>query len=209
MLAANAWTNRSAYNQTKVLKILLLHNPNVNEQIGEHQRSTLQLPTFYGYEQGVLFLRQEGADPTIRDVRGCTPIQCAGEDANIAKMGTETHGRIMSLLFEALSSVSMPAVEGQCAVVTTVMKGMTEEAKMLLDHCASPNHIYKSEQRNLLLHIALRAHNLAMVRLLVDAGAFVDVKDESGMDAFRVCAASEGGDTAKASFRYMQRKGRR
>ena len=34
-------------------------------------------------------------------------------------------------------------------------------------------------------------------------------KDKSRMDAFRVCAALEGGDSAKASFRYMQRKGRR
>ena len=209
MLAANAWTNKSTKNETEVLKILLIHKANVNERSGEHQRSALHLATSCGYEQGVLILLQEGADPTIRDVRGCTPIQCAGEDANIAKMGTETHGRIMSLLFEALSSVSMPAVEEHCAVVTTVLKGMIEETRILLDHCASPNHIYKSEQRSPLLHVALRAHNLAMVRLLVDAGAFVDVKDESGMDAFRVCAASGGGDTAKASFRYMQRKGRR
>ena len=98
-------------------------------------------------------------------------------------MGTEIHGSIMSLLFEALGPVSMPAVEGLFAVVITVMKGMIEEAKLLLDHCASPNHIYKSEQRKPLLHIALRAHSLTMVRLLVDAGAFFDAKDESEVDA--------------------------
>lgn len=47
-----------------------------------------------------------------------------------------------------------------------------------------------------------------MVRLLINAGAFVDAKDKSGLDAFQVCAALEG-DVAKASFRYMQRKGKR
>ena len=115
----------------------------------------------------------------------------------------------MSLLFEAVGFDLVPAVEGQCAVVTTVLKGMTEKAKILLDHWALPNHLYKSTERTPLLHIALRAHNLAMVRLLVDAGAFVDAKDESGMDAFKICAAVEGGDFAKASFKYMIRKGKR
>ena len=115
----------------------------------------------------------------------------------------------MGLLFEAVGFDLVPAVEGQCAVVTTVLKEMTEKAKILLNHWALPNHLYESTERTPLLHIALRAHNLAMVRLLIDAGAFVDAEDESGMDAFEVCAAAEGGDLAKASFKYMIRKGKR
>ena len=209
MLAANAWTKRSTHNQTEVLKILLTHKANVNEQSGEHQRSALHLATSCGYEEGVLFLLQGGADPKVRDVKGRTPFQYARDDANITKMGPKTHGRIMRLLFEAVGVDSIPVAEGQCAVVTTIMKGMIKEAKILLDHRASPNHIYNTKERTPLLHIALRAQNLAMVRLLVDAGAFVDAKDQSGLDAFQVCAALDGGDLTKASVRYMQRKGKR
>ena len=86
---------------------------------------------------------------------------------------------------------------------------MTKEAKILLDHSAFANYLYKSTERTPLLHIALRAQNLAMVRLLVDGGAFVDAKDEAGMDAFKVCAAVGGGDFTKASSKYMIRKGKR
>lgn len=206
MLAANAWTDKSTHSQTEVLKILLTHKANVNEQSGEHQRSALHLATSCGYEQGVLFLLQGGADPKIRDVKGRTPFQYARDD--VTKMDPKAHGRIMRLLFEALGIDSIPVVEGQCAVVTTILKGMTE-AKILLDHWASPSRIYQRNERRPLLHIALEAQNLAMVRLLVDAGAFVDAKDESGVDAFQVCAALETGDFAQASSRYMQRKGRR
>ena len=134
MLAANGWTNKATHNQTEVLKILLTNKANVNEQSGEHKRSALHLATSCGFEQGVLLLLQEEADPKIRDAEGRTPFQYARDDANITKMGPETHGRIMSLLFEAVGFDSVPAVEGQCAVVTTVLKGMTEKAKILLDH---------------------------------------------------------------------------
>ena len=209
MLAANAWTNKSTHNETEVLKILLTHKANVNEQSGERQMSALHLATSCGYEQGILFLLQARTDPKIRDVKGRTPLQYARDEANIDKMGPKTHGRIMRLFFEAVGIDSIPVVEGQCAVVTAILKGMTKEAKILLDHWASPNHIYKTKEGTPLLHLALRAHNLAMVRLLVNAGAFVDAKDKSGMDAFRVCAALVGGVFAKSSFRYMQQKGRR
>ena len=47
-----------------------------------------------------------------------------------------------------------------------------------------------------------------MVRLLVDAGAFVNVKDESRVDAFQVYTTLEIGDFAQVSSRYIQRKGR-
>lgn len=149
MLAANAWTNKPTHNQTEVLKMLLIHKANVNEQSGEHQRSALHLATSCGYEQGVQLLLQGGANPKIRDVKGRTPFQYARDDANITKMGPKTHGRIMRLLFEAVGVDSIPMAEGQCAVVTTILKGMTEEAKSLLDHRASPNHIYKTKKEAL------------------------------------------------------------
>ena len=60
----------------------------------------------------------------------------------------------MSLFLGFVGFDSVPPNEGQCAAVTTVLKGMTKEAKILLDHRASPNHIIKSEQRNSLLHVA-------------------------------------------------------
>ena len=115
----------------------------------------------------------------------------------------------MNLLFESVGFDSVPAVEDQCALVSTVLTGMTKEAKMFLDHCALPNHLYRSTERTPLLHIALRAQNLAMVRLLVDAGAFLDAKDVAGMDAFNVCTAVDDGDYRKSAFKYMIRKGKR
>ncbi|KAK0517513.1 hypothetical protein JMJ35_000668 [Cladonia borealis] len=201
MLAANGWTNKATHDQTEVLKIRLTNKANVNEQSGEHKSSALHLAISCGYEEGVLLLLQAEADPKIRDFKGRTPFHYAGDASNITKMGPETHGRIMSLLFESAGFDTVPAIEGQCAVVTTVLEGMTKEAKILLDRWALPNHLYKSIERTPLLHVALRARNLAMVRLLVDA------KDEAGMDAFETCAAV-GGAFAKSSFKYMVRQGK-
>ena len=164
MLAANGWTNKATHNQTEVLKILLTNKANVNEQSGEHKSSALHLAISCGYEEGVLLLLQAEADSSICDFNGRTPFHYAGDDGNITKMGPETHGKIMNLLFESVGFDSVPAVEDQCAVVSTVLTGMTKEAKMFLDHCALPNHLYKSTERTPLLHIALRAQNLAMVR---------------------------------------------
>ena len=209
MLAANGWTNKATHDQTQILKILLTNKANVNEQSGEHKSSALHLAISCGYEEGVLLLLQAEADPKIRDFKGRTPFHYAGDDANITKLGPKTHGRIMKLLFESVGFGSVPADKGQCAVVTTVLKGMTKKAKIFFNHCALPNHLYKSTERTPLLHIALRAQDLAMVRLLVDAGAFVDAKDEAGVDAFKVCAALGGGDFVKSSFKYMVRKGKR
>ena len=207
MLAANGRTNKATHDQTEVLKIVLTNKANVNEQSGEHKISALHLAISCGYEEGVLLLLQAEADPKIRDFKGRTPFHYAGDDSNITKMGPETHGRIMSLLFEFADFDTVPAIEGQCAVVTTVLEGMTKEAKILLDHWALPNHLYKSIERTPLLQVALRARNLAMVRLLVDAGAFVDAKDEAGRDAFEACTAV-GEDFAKSSFKYMVRQGK-
>ena len=209
MLAANGWTNKATHNQTDVLKILLTNKANVNEQSGEHKSSALHLAISCGYEEGVLLLLQAEADSKMCDFNGRTPFHYAGDDANITKMGPGTHGKIMNLLFESVGFDSVPAVEDQCAVVSTVLTGMTREAKIFLDHCALPNHLYKSTERTPLLHIALRAQNLAMVRLLVDAGAFLDAKDEAGMDAFKVCTAVDDGDFRKSAFKYMIRKGKR
>ena len=209
MLAANGWTHKATHDETQTLKMLLTNKANVNEQSGEHKSTALHLAISCGYEEVVLLLLQAEADPKIRDFKGRTPFHYASNDANIAKLGPETHGRIMKLLFESVGFGSVPADEGQCAVVTTVLKGMTKKAKIFFNHCALPNHLYNSTERTPLLHIALRAQDLAMVRLLVDAGSFVDAKDEAGMDAFKVCAEVGGGDFVKSSLKYMARKGKR
>lgn len=201
-LAATGWNDKVSDNQTEVLRFLLRGGVNVNELSGDQGFTALHTAAFCGCESAVKLLLNKNADSWVKDTLGRTPCHVAGEVAE--KMTLETHSNIMNMFLEA-REVDYETVEGQCAVVTAVKNNSVEDVAMLLEQGFSANHRDKTSSNTPLLQLALNAHHREMIYLLLDRGAFVDVKNDHGTDGLQCAAATGRSDLLD----YLKMHGRR
>lgn len=187
-LTATGWNDKVSENQIEVLRVLLKGGVNVNELSGEQGFTALHTASFCGCESAVKLLLEKKADPWVKDKSSRTPCHVAGEAAE--KMTLETHSSIMNMLLEA-QGVDYAKVEGQCAIVTAVKNNSLKDAKTLLQHGFSANYRDKTSSNTPLLQLALNAQHREMVYLIIEWGAFVDLKNDDGTDALQ-CAAAAG-----------------
>lgn len=201
-LAATGWNEKVSDNQIEVLRFLLSGGVNINETSGDQGFTALHTAAFCGCEGAVNLLLNKNADPWVKDTRGRTPCHVAGEAAE--KMALETHSNIMNMLLKA-QKVDYRTVGGQCAIVTAVKKNSVEDVEILLEHGFSANHRDKTSSNTPLLQLALNAHHRDMVYLIIDHGAFVDIKNDHGTDGLQCAAATRQLDLID----YLKVHGRR
>lgn len=175
-LAATGWNDKVSDNQTEVLRILLRGDVNVNELSGEQGFTALHTAAFCGCESAIKLSLDKNADSWVKDSLGRTPCHVSGEAAE--KMTLETNSNIMNMFLEA-REVDYETVEGQCAIFTTVRNNSVEDVGILLKRGSRANHHDKTSSNTPLLQLALNTHYREMVYLLLDRGAYVDVKNES------------------------------
>ena len=213
MLAANAWNIKISTAQNKVLQFLLDGGAKVNEQ-NELGKTALHLAASNLCQVAVGLLLDKGADPMIKDAEGHRASFYAGNPPKNILKAPETHATIMEMLVEAMAPgilSSLPFTENECCVVTAVSKCDLATVTTLFESCgAQPNQLHRSTNNTPLLHLALRTEDRAKVKYLTKLGAFVDVEDGNGNDAFKVCD-SLGNTTGFTQYtaKYMKSHGKR
>jgi ankyrin repeat protein len=106
-------------------------------------------------------LLEAGADPSVRNLFGSTPLMEA------AIVG---HTALIALLLEAGADVESANYEGQTALMAVARTGNTEAARLLLDAGADPNAYETWGGQTALMWAAARRHP-EMLRLLAEHGA--------------------------------------
>ena len=65
----------------------------------------------------------------------------------------------------------------------------TEAVRVLLNHTAGVNVM--DEHRRGAIHYAAENSNCEIIKMLVDNGAYINYRDEEGMDAYDLCDSRE------------------
>ena len=155
-------------------------------------------------------LLRKGASKSCQDQDGRKPFDIASSVDYIRNFTSVKHGEIMKLFLEDEQSYeSLDFVEGQCAIVTAVAGNNLDSLKVLLERGADPNHIYESAEGVPLLHLALQFKHTDVVKLLIDHGSLIDVKDASGIDALGKCNDLGDASLVREIFKYMKRNDKR
>ncbi|CAM8976872.1 unnamed protein product [Rhodiola kirilowii] len=140
-------------------------------------RTPLHLAASRGYEDIASFLIQEGTDVDLPDNFGNTPLLEAIKNG---------HDRVASLLVKEGASLKFDDAGG--FLCTAVSKGDTDFVKRILSSGVDPNS--KNYDHRTPLHVAASEGLYLMVKLLVEAGASVYLKDRWGntpLDESRMC----------------------
>ena len=208
MLAANSWSFKMSSDQVEVLRFLLEKGVNVNEQ-NELGKTALHFAASNLCEGAVKLLLNKGADPNISDKEPHRAYFYATEPVSQVKKAPRAHGAILQMLFESMGWSELPTVDGECPVVTAVVESRIQDVRVLLDHNARVNHYYESLGTTPLLHVALRNHDSATSRLLIDKGAYIDLQDQNGLDALAVCASMKKTEFITQISDHMSNFGKR
>jgi len=106
-------------------------------------------------------LLDAGADPSVRNLFGSTPLMEA------AIVG---HTEIIGLLLDAGADVESPSYEGQTALMAVARNGNVAAARLLLDAGADPNAFETWGGQTAIMWAAARRHP-DMIRVLAERGA--------------------------------------
>lgn len=154
-----------------------------------------------GWDDIVEFLINAGADPSLVDDEEKTPISYAAESG---------HGKIIEILRsghdqQALEEAFCDAAEagktsvvkelldlgvnpnarkfGSSAITVASRRGHKSVVRLLLDRRVSPSSLDRWPSDSIPLHQAIRNGNVDTAALLLDFGADIDARDESGRTA--------------------------
>ncbi len=129
-------------------------------------------------------LLRNGAAPDVRDGSGQTPLLVAA---------TAGHDEMMSLLMERGADVNATVGEGESLLMATISSRDAETAKRLLASGANPG----SESGRTALHVAARAGDVELVRLLLQHGGDPNAVDPSGATPLEVALRQKHEEVAE------------
>ncbi|CAO2816405.1 unnamed protein product [Amaranthus hypochondriacus] len=130
-------------------------------------RSPLHIAASRGYEDIVVFLIEEGADVNKSDNFGNTPLLEAVKNG---------HDQVAALLYREGAKIDVKDVGS--FLCTVVLSGDVEFLKRIVANGIDPNS--KDYDHRTPLHVACSQGLFLMAKVLVEAGAFVTLKDRWG-----------------------------
>lgn len=149
-------------------------NESLPRGVDAHGHTALHRAAIHGHESVLAVLLQAGADPTLPDSTGLTPLHLATKTGHI---------RGVQLL---LSGVSQPwniirqaTYTGETALHLAVQARQSRMVRLLLEHSARAINFQDWLGRTA-LHMACESNQHDIVDMLVQAGAKLDIRDFEG-----------------------------
>ncbi|KAK2805838.1 hypothetical protein FQN51_008612 [Onygenales sp. PD_10] len=188
-----------------VFQLLLRYEPEVDAADCEG-RTPLMKAARSGFEEGVKALLDKGADPNHKDHKRETPLSQAaratdgsgevvemllreGSDPNFKNSDGDTplilaaergHQHVVKLLLEQGVEPESIGCYRQTALAKAAAASSTEVVKMLLDNGCDPNFRDKYGETPLSHAISTYSGNETLIKLLLDAGADLNVNNIEG-----------------------------
>ena len=208
------------HDQLSAILLLLDHGSDIHRVHIVDGRGPLHEASIKGFANLIRPLVAAGADPTMRDRFGLSPLDLAldyknenvvaallhldiqseaiGKAAGSAMEHAVLHGQteIVKLLIQGGLPVNRPTPEGSTYLSDAALKGKKEVVQLLLAHGANVNA--ENETGGTPLHDAALGGNPEVVRLLLDRGASIDARDKESNATPLMMAASLGRSGAVA-----------
>ncbi|KAF7715218.1 Uncharacterized protein PECH_008712 [Penicillium ucsense] len=148
--------------------------PSKNEGSIPRGHTALHRAALHGHGQVLSVLLRAGADPTIPDNTGLTPLHFAAQNGHA--------GLVQQLLASTPSNrdlVRQATRMGETALHLAVQARQTTMVQVLLEHAP---HVVNDQdlQGRTALHLACESNQQELVDLLVRAGAQLDIRDFTG-----------------------------
>lgn len=167
----------------RMTEFLLIKNANINS-ITRDRLTPLHLAAQCGFCDIIYMLLDYGADINSFDINERSPLtlaiaQCKEDAARILiKKGTRLNHEESS-------------VDGYTPLYRAVVNNLTNTVKLLIDYGAKIIHSH------FLLHIAASKGNLEIVKILIKAGAVVNMRNEEGMTPLMLACSTKNLHIAK------------
>ena len=161
--------SRGYFNQVEKF---LFNYPNFVNIRGEDGKTALHHAYIRGGDTKdiVELLLIRGADPSIRDRNGDTPLHDAASSRNFEEM---------KLLLDNGADPNIQNKVGKTALHHTVERSLKKASKLLLENGADPN--IRNKDGNTPLHDAVLDNDVEHVKLLISKGADPNIKNKSNI----------------------------
>lgn len=167
----------------RMTEFLLIKNANINS-ITRDRQTPLHLAAQYGFCDIIYMLLDYGADINFFDINERSPLSLA-----IAQC-KEDAARILITKGTRLNHEES-SFGGYTPLYRAVVNNLTNTVKLLIDYGAKIIHSH------FLLHIAASKGNLEIVKILVKAGAVVNMRNEEGMTPLMIACSTKNLHIAK------------
>ncbi|MDT8271704.1 MAG: ankyrin repeat domain-containing protein [Desulfomonilia bacterium] len=218
----NALISASQYGHQYVVKVLLKHGAEVNYATlwGE---TALMAAAARGYAETVGVLLEAGADPNAVDERGMSAMLKAlenpqnkdqdkvfeivknlvvhGADVNYGAQGNSALGlgvrdyRVVEFLIDA--GIDLGSVYSQMALTRAASSGRIDVVELLIERGVDIHSTPALDRRTAFMHASSTRNNSRMVKLLLDAGSKVNLRDRDGCTALILASAAGDAETVR------------
>ena len=170
---------RSMLGHEAAVKVLLDGDvkPNVKE-VSDNQTALLSA-VVGGHNVSVAMLHEQGADISMRDSRGFTPLHYATQE------GQE---KIVKILLEKGANANVRCRYGHTPLVYAIEECQEKIVAMLLDKGANVNIYWIYHYRETIVHGAVQKGNENIVAMLLEKGAGRDTRDSGGQTPLMTAA---------------------
>lgn len=170
----------------QITRFLLSKNANINN-INRDKQTPLHLAAQYGLCEMITLLLENGAHINTFDIDERSPLNLAIAHSK------EDAARI---LIKKGIRLNHEEINGYTALYRAVWNNLTSTVKLLLEHGAKIIHSH------FLLHIATKNGNLDIVKILVQAGAILHIRDEQGMTPLIIACSMQNLHIAKYLLKH-------